>query len=151
VRLAPDGNDDTEYKYLLEISWQWQSSMVTAKVTHSAAEFGIWQMILHKLVYPLVTMTFTQQQCADIMQAILAQGLPSAGFVRSFSKAIVHSPWQWGRLNIPNLYMEQLISHVHTVLKFGGSLEEITSSLLQASWEALQLEAGLAGNISTFL
>jgi len=46
--------------------------------------------------------------------------------------------------------MEQLISHVHTVLKFGDSLEEITSSLLQASWEALQLEAGLAGNISTF-
>jgi len=89
VRLAPNGNDDTEYKYLLEISWQWQSSMVTAKVTHSAAEFGIWQMILHKLVYPLVTMTFTQKQCAEIMQPILAQGLPSAGFVRSFSRAII--------------------------------------------------------------
>jgi len=41
VRLTMDGNDETEYQYLLEISRQWQSSMATAKVTHSAAEFGI--------------------------------------------------------------------------------------------------------------
>jgi len=107
-------------------------------------------MVLWKLVYPLVTTTFTQQQCTEIMQPILAQGLPLAGFIQSFPKAIVHGPWQWGRLNIPNLYMEQLISHIHMILKFGGQLEEITGSLLQASWEALQLEAGLAGNISTY-
>jgi len=96
VRLAPNGNDDTEYQYLLETSWQWQSTMATAKATHSAAEFGIQQMILLKLVYPLVTTTFTQQQCAEIMWLILAQGLPLAGFIWSFPRAIVHGPWQWG-------------------------------------------------------
>jgi len=84
------------------------------------------------------------------MQPILAQELPLAGFIQSFPRAIVHGPWQWGGLNIPNIYTEQLISHVHLILKFGGWLEEITGSLLQASWEALQLEAGLAGNIFTY-
>jgi len=66
VQLAPNGNDDTEYLYLLEVSRQWQSSMATAKVAHSAAIFGIWQMIQWKLVYPLVMMTFTKQQCTTL-------------------------------------------------------------------------------------
>jgi len=33
------------------------------------------------------------------------------------------------------------------ILKFGGNLEDITGSLIQASWEALQMEAGLSGEI----
>jgi len=106
-------------------------------------------MILRKSVYPLVMMTFTKQQCMDIMRPILTQGLPLARFVRSFPWAIMHGPWQWGGLNIPNLYTEQLIAHIHTILKFGSNLAEITSSLLQASWGALQLEMGLAGNPTT--
>jgi len=84
------------------------------------------------------------------MRPILAQGLPATGFVRLFPRAIVHGPWQWGGLNIPNLFTEQVIAHVHTMLKFGGQMGNITGSLLQASWEALILEAGLAGNAATF-
>jgi len=123
--------------------------MVTVKVTHSAAELGMRQMILRKLEYPLVVMTFTQQQFAEIMCPILAQGLPSAGYIWSFPRAIVHGPWQWGGLNIPNLYTEQVIAHLHTLLKFGGQLDDITGSLLQA-WEAFQLKKGLSGDIFTF-
>jgi len=60
---------------------------------------------------------------------------------------ITHGSWQWGRLNLPNLYSKQVILHVHMILKFGGNLEDITGSLIQASWEALQMEAGLSGEI----
>jgi len=150
VRLAPDGNDAAEFQFLVETAHQWQQSMATAKVSHSAAEFGMRQMIIRKLQYPLVATTFTPHQCSEIMRPILAQGLPLAGFVRSFPRAIVHGPWQWGGLNIPNLHTEQVISHLHTILKFGGKLDDITGSLLQASWEALLLEAGLAGEPATF-
>jgi len=121
VHLAPNGNDNTEYQYLLEVSQQWQSSMATTKVMHSAVEFWIWQMILQKLVYPLVMTTFTKQQCVDIMHPILTQGLPSARFVRPFPWAIVHGPWQWGGLNIPNLYTEQLITHIQLTPSIMGS------------------------------
>jgi len=97
-----------------------------------------------------MAMTFTQQQCVEIMHPILSQGLPSARYIWSFPQAIVHGPWQWGGLNIPNLYMEQVITHLHTLMKFRGQLGDITGSLIQASWEALQLEAGLVGEITTF-
>jgi len=46
VRLAPNGNDEAEFQHLVETSRQWQQLMATAKVTHSAAEFGMCQMIL---------------------------------------------------------------------------------------------------------
>jgi len=75
----------------------------------------------------------TQTQCMAIMCPILAQGLPATGFVRSFPRAIVHGPWQWGGLNIPNLFTEQLIAHAHTILKFGGQKGNITRCLLQAT------------------
>jgi len=107
-------------------------------------------MILRKLEYPLVATTFTQQQCIEIMHLILAQGLPLASFVRLFPRAIIHGPWQWGGLNILNLFTEQVITHVHTILKFGGQLGNITGCLLHVTWEALILEAGLAGDSANF-
>jgi len=114
VRLAPNGNDKAEFQHLVETSRQWQQSMVTARVTHSTAEFGMHQMIFWKLEYPLVATTFTQQQCIEIMHPILAQCLPLAGFVRSFARAIVHCPWQWGGLNILNLYMQVIAHFTHS-------------------------------------
>jgi len=121
-----------------------------AKVTHSVAEFGIHQMITRKLEYPFITTCFTEQQCESIMLPILTKGLLAAGIVQSFPRAIAHSPWQWGGLNLQNLYTEQVILHVHTILKFGGNLHDITGSLIQALWEALQMEAGLAGDIFNY-
>jgi len=81
---------------------------------------------------------------------ILAQGLLAVGFVRSFPRAIVHGPWQWGGLNILNLFTEQAIAHVHMILKFGGQKDNITGCLLQVTWEALILKAGLVGNSANF-
>jgi len=150
VQLAPHGNDEVEFQFLVKTSRQWQQSMAKAKVTHSATEFGMQQMILRKLAYPLAATTFTLRQCDAIMRPILAQGLPSAGYVRSFPRAIVHGPWQWGGLNIQNLHTEQVVSHLHTILKFGGCLDNITGSLLQASWEVLLLKAGLSGELAIF-
>jgi len=150
IRLAPDGNNQDELQYLIETARSWQTSMSAAKVTHSAAEFGLRQVILRKLDYPLVATTFTQQECNKIMSPILTAGLPAAGVVRTFPRAIVHGPWQWGGLNIPNLHTEQTIKHLHTILKFGGELTDLTAGLIQATAEAFLLETGLTGKIIDF-
>jgi len=41
VCLAPDGNDELEYQYLVEVARKWQLVMTMAKVSHLAAEFGL--------------------------------------------------------------------------------------------------------------
>jgi len=63
VRLAPDGNNKVEFFYLLDVAKSWQTSMAVAKITHTAVEFGLQQVILQKLEYPLVATMFTHQQC----------------------------------------------------------------------------------------
>jgi len=136
VQLAPDGNNKDKLWHLMDIACSWNSSMSAAKVTHAAAEFGLWQVILRKLEYPLVATTFTHKECQTIMSPILMAGLPVAGLTRTFPRAVVHRPWQWGGLNIPNLFTEQMTKHIHMLLKFGGELADMTGSLIQATDEA---------------
>jgi len=85
-----------------------------------------------------------------IMSPILTAGLPAAGLTQTFPRAMVHGLWQWGGLNIPNLFMEQTMKHIHTMLKFGGNMMDMTGFLLQASCKAFQLKAGLSGPILDF-
>jgi len=40
--------------------------------------------------------------------------------------------------------------HLHMQLKFGRQLNDMTGSLIQASWDGLQLEASLSRTISKF-
>jgi len=84
------------------------------------------------------------------MSPILTAGLPAAGMIRTFPRAMVHGPWQWGGLNISNLFTEQTTKHIHTLLQFGGVLDDMTGSLLQSTCEAFRLEVGLVGKIINF-
>jgi len=52
IRLTLDCNNDSNFEYLQEVANQWQAAMATEKVTHSAAEFGLRQVILWKLEHP---------------------------------------------------------------------------------------------------
>jgi len=92
---VPGRNNNDEINHLLEMAKSWQILMSAAKMTHAAAKFGLHQLILHKLEYPLLATTFMHWQCNAIMRPILLAGLPSAGLTRTFLRAMVHSPWQW--------------------------------------------------------
>jgi len=66
------------------------------------------------------------------MQPILSAGLLAAEIVHTFLRAIVHGPWQWGGSNIPDLFTKQIITHIHTMMKYRGQVNNMTGSLLQA-------------------
>jgi len=145
VRLAPDGNNLAEYAHLKEETLQWKNHMVAAKLTRSAADFGIRQVLLPKLCYPLVATTFTESQCTEIMKPVLQQGLPLLGVNRNFPRAVAHGPTKYQGLNLPNLHTEQLIAHITTMLKFGPLRDDPTGMLLRSCGELLRLEAGVNG------
>jgi len=60
---------------------------------------------------------------------------------------MVHGPQSHHRLEIPKLFMEQLVTHILTLLKFRLQRDDPTSHLIQANMEAYRLEAGLRGQI----
>jgi len=128
--------------------------MISAKLTQMAADFGIRQVLLPKLWYPLVAATLSEDQCQAIIQLVLQQGLPAIGVNRDLPWAVAHGPVQFQGLNIPNLHTEQSITHIMTMLKYGPQRYDLAGLLLHTCGKLLQLEAGVCGplfNISPHL
>jgi len=130
VRLAPDGNMETELAYLVDTAKAWQRKMKNSRLGRWESNFSLRNVIMRKLAYPLPATTFTQKQCKAIMSPILAQGLPSTGYVRTFPHALAHGPKKFCGVNIPNLHTEQTLSHIHTLIKFSNQPQDLTGFLL---------------------
>jgi len=127
----------------MDTAKEWQCKMKNSKLGQSESNFSLWQVLLRKLVYPLPATTFTTQQCQTIMLPILAQGLPSAGFVRTFPHDLAYGPLKFCGINIPNLYTEQTLAHIHTLMKFSNQPQDLTGFLLHAMGESMRLEFSL--------
>jgi len=87
--------------------------MVTAKVIHLAAEFGLHQVILHKLKYPLVATAVTLCLCNDIMSN--HNGRPtSSRLCKIFFPW--YSPWtlDMGWSKHSKSLTKQVIAQIHT-------------------------------------
>ncbi len=81
------------------------------------------------------------------MSPILAQGLPSTGFVQTFPHDLAHGPLKYCGINIPNLYTEQTLAHIHTLVKFSNQPQDLTGFLLRTTGESMRLELGLSGQL----
>jgi len=81
------------------------------------------------------------------MSPILAQGLPSAGFVQTFPYNLAQGPLKYCGINIPNLHTEQTLAHIHTLVKFSNQPQDLTGFLLRATGESMRLELGLCGQL----
>jgi len=146
IQLAPDGNMTTELTYLLDIAKDWQQKMKISKLDQMESIFSLQNVLLRKLVYPLLATTFMQEQC-QLMSPILAQGLPLAGFVRTFPHALAHGPLKFCGINIPNFFTEQSLTHIHTIIKFSNQPQDLTGFLLQATGEIMWHKLGWRGQL----
>jgi len=134
---------ETELAYLVDTAKAWQQKMKNSRLGRWESNFSLRNVIMQKLVYPLPATMFTQKQCKAIMSPILAQGLPLAGYIRTFPHALAHGPKKFCGVNIPNLYTEQTLAHIHTLLKFSNQPQDLTGFLLRATGETMRLETGL--------
>jgi len=71
------------------------------------------------------------------MSPILQQGLPKAGVIRTFPQVLAHGPLDYRGLDIPHLFTEQIIAHIHTILRYGPVQDDPTGLLLHATPEAM--------------
>jgi len=147
VRVAPDGNNKAELEHLMQIASTWFTAMKAGRITHEAAAFSLRQIVLKQLTYPLVTTTLTEAECSTIMKPILAAGLPAMGVVRTLARAVVHGPVRYQGLEIPNLYTEQMVARITTLLQYGPHGDDVTGSLLRFNAEAFRLELGIMGQV----
>jgi len=53
---------------------------------------------------------------------------------------VVHGPLHYQGLDIPNLYTEQMIAQLTTLLQYGSQEEDVTGYLIRYTVEAFRLE-----------
>ena len=74
-------------------------------------------MLLPKLCYPLIATT-DQGAMPSNPTTCVHQGLSEMGVNWHFPQVAVHGLQAYQGLNIPNLFMEQMIIHIQTLVKF---------------------------------
>ena len=81
VRLAPDGNCDDQFKFMVNVATEWGEHIRTGHLPRHLVWESMHTTILRTLLYPLPATTLSQKQCHQIMAPILKYGLPCAGIV----------------------------------------------------------------------
>jgi len=136
----------TELQYLILVATDWHSKMSRSRLSQHDATFSLRQVIMQKLTYPLLAITFSLDQANSIMAPILRQGLPQAGIVRTYPWPLVYSPNRYAGLDIPNLHTEQTILHILQVMSVPDTTN-VTAFLLRSCSELMRLKLGWAGEL----
>jgi hypothetical protein len=144
VFLAPDGNEEHEYGYLMEAAKTWRDRIWSGHLPRHAAWESLLTTIMKTIEYPLSVTCFTDHQCYLLMQPLLEAGLPNSGVVRTLPRALVHGPVDRQGLGIHRLDITQGAAHLQMCLNFGHRPDDPTGFLLRSSCQALQLELGSA-------
>jgi hypothetical protein len=145
VRLAPDGNMDSQFQWMWDKSKLWADQLRTSHLPRQLTRLAWRTTILKTLEYPLPTTTLSRAQCNKITSTIAKVALPRCGIMRSFPRVLLHAPLAAGGLNIPDLYVEQGIAHILRLIRYSQSRKHSTGLLLRQSCEALKLELGTKG------
>jgi len=146
VRLAPDGNMKIETQYHLAQAHQWAAQMILHKASRYSSWINFSCVLMKRLEYPLMATTLSRADCDAIIKPALKVALPAIGLNRHFPRQMVYGHNDHHGLGVPHLYDTQGYRHLLAMMQFGSSLGT-TGTLLQHSYEALQLELGLPGEI----
>jgi hypothetical protein len=145
VRLAPDGNMDAQFAWMLQTARTWAEKIRTGHLPRHLT-WQAWKSTIQKtLEYPLTTTTLTEAQCYKLTSVLTQSTLPRIGIMKSFPRALVHAPNKMAGLNIPSLYIEQGISHIIKLIRYSRSKKHSTGLLLRHTCEAMKLELGTNG------
>jgi hypothetical protein len=147
VRLAPDGNMTTQFEHMMAQASLWADSLRGGFLPRHLT-WTAWRTTISKtLEYPLPVTTLSRDQCKRITSVVAAAALPRCGVMRSFPRALLHGPIQYGGLNIPDLYVEQGIQHITRLIRYSQSRKHSTAILLRHSCEHFKVQMGCNGYI----
>jgi hypothetical protein len=142
VRLAPDGNNSAEYVHLKQECNAWAARICTGMVPKQYAWQAFLSTIWAKIAYAILATTFSQAACESIMKQMVSATLSKAGVNHHFPRDLVYGDISRQGLGIPDLFVWQGAEAVSRFLRFMMSENSITSHLVKASYELLQLETG---------
>jgi len=146
VRLAANGNMRAEYEFRISQAQTWAAQVATYKANKIIQWLNFQLVLIPKILYSLMTTTFTKEECKNILRPAILQLLPAIGINQHFPRLMVYGHSKHFGLGIPHLYNTQGFLHLTALLKFTSS-NNSTGTYITHSYEALQVEMGLPGEI----
>jgi hypothetical protein len=105
--LSPSGGTGKAFEILRNQLLDYATCIQSSSITKEAALWSYMLYLLPKLLFPLMAMTFTKTQCAQIQSPALCALLPKLHLNRNMARSIIHGPALYGGMNIPHLYTSQ--------------------------------------------
>jgi hypothetical protein len=142
VRLAPDGNDREQGKFMLEVTKKWADGIRINSLPRAYAWQSYSTTLWPKLRYGLPATNLSAKESEKVDVEIRKTLLPAIGVNRNFPRALTHGAISRGGLGIPRIYEAQGIEGIVTLVRYAHNKETMTGRLLLTSLEALQIEVG---------
>ena len=137
-----DGTMREQIQALKEKADTWGDKIKTSWLPRDLAHQGKSSMIWAALKYPLPACTITEKEGEMITKELYKSLLPKLGANRNFPHVYRYAPASLQGLELPLIYVEQEIGHLHQILTH-GAINSTTGSLMWISLEQGQLEVGI--------
>jgi hypothetical protein len=142
VRLAPDGNNQSEFLYLQDQCNEWADKIRSGMLPKRYTWQAFTTTILAKLAYALPATTFSKKECAAITRRLIFTTLSKAGVNAHIPRDLVYGSTLRQGLGYPDLFVWQGAHAISRLVSFSLSHIGITKELLNISYETLCLESG---------
>jgi len=133
-------------KKMLNLAHQWADDMRTGRIAWQEVRLSLISTIWRSLLYSLLVLNLTKQQCKKIMSPILQYCLPAMGYCRNFPRANVFAPRKYMGIGICHLFTLQEILWLKDMINHSYYGTD-TGNLYQTSLELLLLEFGQGSNL----
>ena len=141
VHLAPDGNQEEQYKYMFKKALQLGEFMKNGFVWKDEAFLALKSIALKTIEYPLPATSLSEKQLRLIMWQLLQHYLPKSGINRYINRDVLYTELKFQGMNVPNPYILQGCQHIHDMLEHLHK-KSITGHLIETSLELLRVELG---------
>jgi Reverse transcriptase (RNA-dependent DNA polymerase) len=147
VRLAPDGSNNEELRYLLKQAHLWASTIASGHLGRKLSLQSFMTTLRPKIRYPLAATTFTREEASEIDKVLIPTALSQSGINRNFPRDLVFGSKEMGGLGLTEVYTEQGIEGIVRLAQYGRCRQHTVGKLLRASYEWAQMELGCRESI----
>jgi hypothetical protein len=137
-----DGSMSEQIRILKDKADAWGDKIKMSWLPRDLAHQGKSSMIWAALKYPFPACMITEKEGEMITKELYKCLLPKLGANRNFPNVNCYVPASFQGLELPLIYIEQAIGHLHQILTH-GAINTTMGSLTHISLEQGQLEVGI--------
>ncbi len=148
VWITPNGNDAAQTEYLSQVANQISSLVATSRLNKFESFMAHRACWFLAVAYSLQTPTLSEREIHKVQTRSMSIFLPKLGLNQHFPRVVLYGPPEMGGLQLRDLYIEQGIAQIMTLLRHVYSNTTV-GNMIMIAIQSLQMEAGTKVQLMT--